>query len=67
MKKILTMVCVLVAAGTVAACESAQKEVEIYEARQAAERAEAKADAAMEAARRNQAREQRMYDASQRK
>jgi hypothetical protein len=67
MKKLLTMVCVLVAAGTVAACETAQKEVEIYEARQAAERAEAKADAALAASRRTGAAEQRMYDASQRK
>ena len=65
MKKLLTMVCVLVTAGTIAACETAQKEVDIYEARQAAERAEAKAEAALEATRRD--REQRMYDASQRK
>jgi hypothetical protein len=65
MKKLLTMVCVLFTAGTIAACETAQKEVDMYEARQAAERAEAKAEADL--TERTGAVEQRMYDASQRK
>lgn len=67
MKKIFTMVCVLATAGLLTACETAQNEVKMYEAMQAAERAEAKADAALKASQAQDERNQRMFDASQRK
>jgi ABC-type uncharacterized transport system auxiliary subunit len=67
MKKLLTMVCVLATAGVLSACETAKKEIEIYEARQAAERAEAKAEAALMAAREASAAKKSSYDASMRK
>lgn len=67
MKKIMTMVCVLATAGVLSACEAAQNEVKLYEAQQAAERAEAKADAALKAAKAQDTKNQRMFDASQRK
>lgn len=68
MKKFLSMMCVLVMAGTVAACETARKEVDAYEAKQAAERAEAKAEAALRAARSERIQtEQKAYDSSMRK
>ena len=67
MKKIFTMICVLATAGLLSACETAQNEVKMYEAMQAAERAEAKADAALQAAQASSEKNQRMFDASQRK
>lgn len=67
MKKIMTMVCVLATAGVLSACESVQNEVKLYEAQQAAERAEAKADAALQAAKAKDSKGQRAFDASQRK
>ena len=67
MRKFLTIACVLSMTGALAACETAQNEIEVYEARQAAERAEAKADAAMREMRTKNLRDQRAYDASQRK
>lgn len=67
MKKLLSMVCVMVMAGTVAACETAQKEVDEYNATKAAERAETRSEAELRAARSARITEQRAYDSSQRK
>jgi ABC-type uncharacterized transport system auxiliary subunit len=67
MKKILSMVCVLAMAGSIAACETAQKEVDSYNAQKSAERAEVRSEAELRAARSSRITEQRTYDASQRK
>lgn len=66
MKKFATLALVALSATTLAACESTYN-ARLEEAMATAERAEAKADAALKATGMTEERANRMFDASQRK